>query len=59
MKTLKNIEGLIELDVYEQRKISGGESLWYHIGYALGKGYRFISEALDNTPNPPCASTYK
>lgn len=59
MKTFKNIEGLTELSVCEQRKISGGESLWYHIGYALGMGYRFISDALDSTPNMPSATVYK
>ncbi|MEJ7694630.1 hypothetical protein [Daejeonella sp.] len=48
MKTLKNIHGLTELKVSEQTKISGGESLWYHLGYALGNGYRFISDALSN-----------
>lgn len=59
MKTLKNIKGLTELDTCEQVKINGGESLWYHLGYALGKGYNFIAEALDNPPNTPCANTYK
>jgi hypothetical protein len=45
MKKLQNIDGLTDLNVHEQRAINGGESLWYYIGYALGKGYTLLAEA--------------
>ncbi len=59
MKTLKNIEGLTELNKCEQSKISGGESFWYHLGYALGKTYTFISDALDSPARLQSATVYK
>jgi len=59
MEILKNIKGLTELDDCEQRNINGGESVWYHLGNALGRGYKLLAEALENPPNTPCANTYK
>ncbi len=56
MKTLKNIEGLTELDICEQRSINGGESLWYYMGYAFGRTVKLVSDALDGSPNTPCAN---
>ncbi len=59
MKTLKNIEGLTELNNCEQSKISGGESFWYYLGSALGTTYKFISDALDNPPSLQSSTVYK
>ena len=57
MKILKDIEGLTELNACEQRKITGGESPWYYLGYALGRGYRFLADALETPSNSPCVNT--
>ncbi|WP_170878410.1 hypothetical protein [Daejeonella lutea] len=57
MKTLKNIDGLTELDVCEQRKINGGESLWYYLGHAIGKTYRYVADSLGNSCDCSCPAS--
>lgn len=36
------INGLQELGVHEQSEINGGESLWYYIGYYVGRAANYI-----------------